>query len=53
MKDRSYPLHFLLNSWLGLIHYYLMHRDLFAPGASVVARCGKDLLNQFLKKWSQ
>lgn len=45
-KD-SPPIHFLLNSWLGLIHYYLAHRNLFAPGKSVIATCGKDLLNHF------
>jgi len=43
------PIHFLLNSWLGLIHYYLANRDKFAPGGSVIAVCGKDLLNHFIK----
>lgn len=44
----SFPIHFLLNTWLGLIHYYLTNRDLFAPGKSVIATCGKDLLNHFI-----
>jgi AcrR family transcriptional regulator len=51
MKANEYasPIHFLLNSWLGLIHYYLTNRDLFAPGKSVIATCGKELLNHFIE----
>lgn len=45
--ESSTPLYFLLNSWLGLIHYYLANRDLFAPGKSVIAACGRDLLHHF------
>lgn len=40
---------FILNSWLGLIHYYLTHRDLFAPGGSVIQVHGKDLLENFMQ----
>lgn len=47
-KKNQVPIHFLVNSWLGLIHYYLMNRDLFAPGKSVIATCGKDLLKNFI-----
>ena|ERR1700722_5779480 len=46
---KEMPLHFILNSWLGLIHYYLTHRDLFAPQGSVIAKYGQDLLSQFIK----
>jgi AcrR family transcriptional regulator len=46
-KGMSLP--FVLNSWLGLIHYYLANRDLFAPQGSVIAKCGQDLLSQFIK----
>lgn len=42
------PIHFVLNSWLGLIHYYLTNRDMFAPGGSVIATHGKDLLKHFI-----
>jgi AcrR family transcriptional regulator len=48
-SETSIPIHFLLNSWLGLLHYYLTNRDMFAPGKSVIATCGKDLLNHFIK----
>lgn len=48
-RDCALPLPFVLNSWLGLIHYYLVNRDLFAPGKSVIETCGKDLLKYFIK----
>jgi hypothetical protein len=30
------PLHLILNTWLGLIHYYLCNKDLFSPNQSVM-----------------
>ncbi len=47
-SNKTTPIHLLLNSWLGLIHYYLANRDLFAPGKSVIATCGKELLHHFI-----
>lgn len=47
-KQNCVPLYFIVNSWLGLIHYYLMNRDLFAPGKSVIKTCGEELLNHFI-----
>lgn len=44
----SPPIHFVLNCWIGLIHYYLTNRDLFAPKKSVITVCSKDLLNHFI-----
>lgn len=50
-KGKNSPsLPFILNSWLGLIHYYLVNRDLFAPGKSVIATYGKELLNHFITR---
>lgn len=51
-SKNSYPIYFLLNSWLGLIHYYLTNRDIFAPGESVIAKCGQDLLDHFTKTFN-
>src|SRR6516164_8790263 len=45
---RNIPLHLLFNTWTGLVHHYLSQRDLFAPRDSVIARCGKELLEHFL-----
>jgi AcrR family transcriptional regulator len=51
LKDQTDmpSLPFILNSWLGLIHYYLVNRDFFAPGRSVIATHGQKLLNQFIQ----
>lgn len=48
-KKHSSPIHLLLNSWLGLIHYYLSNKDLFAPKKSVIDTHGKELLEHFIK----
>jgi AcrR family transcriptional regulator len=45
---RRLPLHLLFNTWTGLVHHYLSNRDLFAPGGSVIRRCGNELLEHFL-----
>jgi AcrR family transcriptional regulator len=38
----------LSNVWISLTNHYLMNRDLFAPGASVIAERGADIKAQFL-----
>jgi AcrR family transcriptional regulator len=45
---RLMPIPLMLNTWLGLIHYYLTHRDLFAPEESVIALHGKKLINHYI-----
>jgi AcrR family transcriptional regulator len=45
---RRMPMHLLFNTWLGLLHHYLAHQELFAPGRSVLAEHGKELLDHFL-----
>jgi AcrR family transcriptional regulator len=45
---RLMPIHLLFNTWLGLLHYYLANRDLFAPEKSVVAVCGQEILDHFI-----
>jgi AcrR family transcriptional regulator len=39
----------LANIWISLTNHYLMNRDLFAPGASVVSKRGAEIKNQVLK----
>jgi AcrR family transcriptional regulator len=46
LKRVAYPL--LFNTWLGLLHHYLANSDLFAPGGSVLARRGPELINHFM-----
>ena len=42
-KIKRIPLHMLFNTWLGLVHYYLLNGELFAPRESVLM-CHKDTL---------
>lgn len=46
---RPMPLHLLFNTWMGLAHYYLMNRSLFAPGQSVIRIRGQELLDHFMR----
>lgn len=43
-----YPVHLLFNTWVGLIHYYIVNGDLFAPGGSVLKGYGEKLLTHFM-----
>ena len=47
-KIKNIPFHMLFNTWLGLIHYYLLNGELFAPRESVLARYKKDLIECFM-----
>lgn len=42
------PVHMVFNGWVGLVHYYLVNGDLFAPGESVLERYGHDLLQYYM-----
>jgi AcrR family transcriptional regulator len=39
----------LFNTWIGLLHHYLMNRELFVGTGSVVERHGKNLIDHFMK----
>jgi AcrR family transcriptional regulator len=43
------PSAFLFNTWIGLVHHYLMNRELFAPKGSVLKKHGKWLVDHFLE----
>ncbi len=43
------PLHILLNTWLGLLHYYLENRELFVTSGSLLAAKGQELTYFYLK----
>lgn len=45
---RPMPLHLLFNTWLGLVNYYVINADLFAPGGSALERCGATLLDHYM-----
>lgn len=47
-KIRTMPVDLLFNTWLGLIHYYLINGDLFAPGQSVLKVHGNRLVEHYM-----
>lgn len=46
-KIKDVPFSMLFNTWLGLVHYYLLNGELFAPRDSVLARCKDSLIGCF------
>lgn len=46
---RKFDKHLLFNTWISLVHYYIAHKDLFAPKESVIREKKSELLNHFLK----
>lgn len=52
-RIRPVTLPFLLNTWTGLVHHYVLNRELFSPGKSVLRTRGPELLAQFLDLVSQ
>ena len=47
-KIKHIPFHMLFNTWLGLIHYYLLNGELFAPHESVLIRHKNSLIECFM-----
>ena len=47
-RIRDMPMHLIFNTWIGLVHHYLMNRELFAPQGSVLKRHGEEIVNHFL-----
>jgi AcrR family transcriptional regulator len=45
---RPLPADLVFNTWIGLVNHYVVNRDLFAPGASVLERRGGMLIEYFL-----
>ena len=41
-------MHLVFNGWLGLVHYYLSHSDLFVVEGSVLDRCGDELIDFYM-----
>jgi len=47
IKHIEIPL--LFNTWIGLIHHYLINSDLFAPGESVLEKHGRILVEHYME----
>jgi AcrR family transcriptional regulator len=41
--------HLVFNTWIGLVHHYVLQREAFAPGGSVVRKHGPTLVDHFLR----
>lgn len=49
LRIQSMPIDLLFNTWIGLVHHYLVNGDLFAPNGSVIERHGKQLVEHYIK----
>lgn len=47
-KIRPIPLDLLFNTWIGLVHHYLINGDLFAPESPVLKKYGNQLIEHYL-----
>jgi AcrR family transcriptional regulator len=47
-KIKVMPIDLLFNSWIGLVHHYLVNGDLFAPDSSVIERYSKQLVEHYI-----
>ena len=47
-KIKNVPLHMIFNTWLGLVHYYLLNSELFAPWKSVLKLHKRNLIDCFI-----
>ncbi|SHJ37402.1 TetR/AcrR family transcriptional regulator [Lutispora thermophila] len=46
---KKLPIHMLFNTWLGLVHYYLLNKDFFSESnESVIERYSSELLSTYL-----
>lgn len=46
---KNIPVHMIFNTWMGLIHYYLLNKDLFSPEEPLLERYGSELIATFLE----
>ncbi|MFI1569147.1 TetR/AcrR family transcriptional regulator [Streptomyces sp. NPDC020490] len=46
-RIRALPAHLVFNTWIGLVHHYLINKDLFVTEGSVIAAHGPALVDHF------
>lgn len=44
---KSISLHLMFNTWMGLLHYYLLNKDFFSPDQPLLPRYGPELIGAF------
>ncbi len=47
-KIKDIPFYMIFNTWLGLVHYYLLNDELFSPQTSVLKRYKNTLISCFI-----
>lgn len=47
-RARKFERPLLFNTWIGLVHHYLVNRDVFTNGDSVIAEHGDTLVRHFM-----
>jgi AcrR family transcriptional regulator len=47
-RGRKFDKPLIFNTWIGLVHHYIVNRDLFASGDSVIAERGESLISHFM-----
>lgn len=46
---KKIPIHMIFNTWMGLIHYYLLNKDFFSPEMPLLEQYGTELIATFLE----
>jgi AcrR family transcriptional regulator len=46
---KNIPVHMIFNTWMGLVHYYLLNKDFFSPEIPLLKRYGRELTETFLE----
>lgn len=46
-RGLTIPFHSLFNLWMGNLHYYLLNRDVFSPGKSVIDKYRDEFIQTF------
>ncbi len=46
---KSIPVYMVFNTWIGLIHYYLLNKDLFSPDEPLLKRYSLELIATLLE----
>lgn len=44
---KNISLHLMFNTWMGLLHYYLLNKDFFSPDYPLLLRYGPELIGTF------
>ena len=46
---KNIPIHLMFNTWMGLIHYYLLNKEFFAPDTPLRERYHSELITSYIE----